>query len=180
MAFEECEGWLPLYYSPSRPEIYQLPHSKLKEDFEIAVNVNVNICDNVSEGLFMQKAILAFYIGGMGAQNRNFHTELMARMGYESEASNIQSLFLSGKRDEAIRAVPDAFADEISLSRSFGKDKRTFGAMGKVSSNNSYHWSQRFRNYAFNGRIGSVENNTLTYNPPRKVVIDLIRASPYG
>ena len=74
---------------PGRPEIYQLPHSKLKEDFEIAVNVNVNICDNVSEGLFMQKAILAFYIGGMGAQNRNFHTELMARMGYESEASNI-------------------------------------------------------------------------------------------
>ncbi len=115
LAFEECEGWLPLYYSPSRPEIYQLPHSNLKEDFEIAVNVNVNICDNVSEGLFMQKAILAFYIGGMGAQNRNFHTELMARMGYESEANNIQSLFLSGKRDEAIRAVPDAFADEISL-----------------------------------------------------------------
>ena len=63
----------------------------------------------------MQKAILAFYIGGMGAQKRNFHTELMARMGYESEANNIQSLFLSGKRDEAIRAVPDAFADEISL-----------------------------------------------------------------
>ena len=45
----------------------------------------------------MQKAILAFYIGGMGAQNRNFHTELMARMGYESEASNIQSFSCQGK-----------------------------------------------------------------------------------
>ncbi|MED5446188.1 MAG: LLM class flavin-dependent oxidoreductase, partial [Actinomycetota bacterium] len=32
LAFEECEGWLPLYYSPSRPEIYQLPHSKVKEN----------------------------------------------------------------------------------------------------------------------------------------------------
>ena len=39
---------------PSRPEIYQLPHSKLKEDFEIAVNVNVNICDNVSEGFYAE------------------------------------------------------------------------------------------------------------------------------
>ena len=39
----------------------------------------------------------------------------MARMGYEKEASEIQSLFLLGKRNEAIMAVPDAFADEISL-----------------------------------------------------------------
>ena len=51
----------------------------------------------------------------MGAQERNFHTELMGRMGYEEEAKNIQDLFLNGKRNEAILAVPDAFADEISL-----------------------------------------------------------------
>jgi hypothetical protein len=39
----------------------------------------------------------------------------MARMGYEAEADKIQELFFEGKRDEAIRTVPDAFADEISL-----------------------------------------------------------------
>ena len=115
LAFEEFNGWLPLYYSPSRPEIYHLPKLEQDGDFEIAVNVNVNICENVTEGLLMQKAILAFYIGGMGAQKRNFHTELMSRMGYDREANEIQSLFLSGKRNEAIQAVPDAFADEISL-----------------------------------------------------------------
>ena len=115
LAFEECNGWLPLYYSPSRPEIYNLRKLEQDGDFEIAVNVNVNICENVTEGLLMQKAILAFYIGGMGAQKRNFHTELMSRMGYDREANEIQSLFLSGKRNEAIQAVPDAFADEISL-----------------------------------------------------------------
>ena len=43
------------------------------------------------------------YIGGMGAQKRNFHTELMSRMGYDREANEIQSLFLSGKRNEAIQ-----------------------------------------------------------------------------
>ncbi|MFP6655983.1 MAG: LLM class F420-dependent oxidoreductase, partial [Myxococcota bacterium] len=35
--------------------------------------------------------------------------------GYEQEALKIQELFLDGKRAEAIAAVPDAFADEISL-----------------------------------------------------------------
>jgi alkanesulfonate monooxygenase SsuD/methylene tetrahydromethanopterin reductase-like flavin-dependent oxidoreductase (luciferase family) len=39
----------------------------------------------------------------------------MGRMGFEAEAKKIQELFLSGKRTEAILAVPDQFADEISL-----------------------------------------------------------------
>ncbi|MEC7924709.1 MAG: LLM class F420-dependent oxidoreductase [Actinomycetota bacterium] len=115
LAFEKCQGWIPLYYSPARPEIYEVPELEVNDGFEIAVNVTVNICEDVTAGLLPQKAILAFYIGGMGAQKRNFHTELMARMGYEGEAHEIQNLFLSGKRDEAIMAVPDDFADEISL-----------------------------------------------------------------
>ncbi|MBL0122948.1 MAG: LLM class flavin-dependent oxidoreductase [Betaproteobacteria bacterium] len=52
----------------------------------------------------------------MGAQEHNFHKNLMARMGYEAEAHRIQELFLGGRREEAVMAVPDAFADEITLS----------------------------------------------------------------
>jgi len=59
--------------------------------------------------------MLGFYIGGMGSKQRNFHKELMARMGFANEAEEIQDLFFAGKRDEAIAAVPDQFADEISL-----------------------------------------------------------------
>ena len=59
--------------------------------------------------------MLGFYIGGMGAKQRNFHKELMARMGFEAEADRIQQLFFEGKRGEAIAAVPDQFADEVSL-----------------------------------------------------------------
>jgi alkanesulfonate monooxygenase SsuD/methylene tetrahydromethanopterin reductase-like flavin-dependent oxidoreductase (luciferase family) len=59
--------------------------------------------------------MLGFYIGGMGAKQRNFHKELMARMGFEAEATRIQELFFEGKRAEAIAAVPDQFADEVSL-----------------------------------------------------------------
>ena len=61
------------------------------------------------------KAALAFYIGGMGARDRNFHMELMSRMGFEAEAHKIQDLFFEGRRDEAIPLVPTQFADEISL-----------------------------------------------------------------
>lgn len=39
----------------------------------------------------------------------------MARMGFEEEARRIQQLFLEGRKEEAVLAVPDAFADEISL-----------------------------------------------------------------
>ena len=59
--------------------------------------------------------MLGFYIGGMGSAKRNFHKELMARMGFPDEADEIQRLFFEDKRDAAIAAVPDAFADEISL-----------------------------------------------------------------
>ena len=58
---------------------------------------------------------MALYIGGMGAAKKNFHTDLMGRMGFEDEAKKIQELFLAGKRTEAALAVPDQFADEISL-----------------------------------------------------------------
>jgi hypothetical protein len=77
--------------------------------------VMVNIGDDLPKTLLPQKMALAFYVGGMGAQEHNFHKNLMARMGYEAEANRIQELFLAGKREEAVMAVPDRFADEISL-----------------------------------------------------------------
>lgn len=115
LAAEIADGWVPLYYSPYRTDVYEANLDAVKPGFEIAVNVFVNMNDDVSEALWPVKATLGFYIGGMGAKTKNFHTELMARMGFEEDAHRIQALFFEGKRDEAILAVPDAFADEISL-----------------------------------------------------------------
>jgi F420-dependent oxidoreductase-like protein len=115
LAAEIADGWVPLYYSPYRPEVYDAQLAAAKTGFEIAVNVSVSVADDVSEALWPVKAALGFYIGGMGAKTKNFHTDLMARMGYEEDAHRIQDLFFEGKRDEAIMAVPEAFADEISL-----------------------------------------------------------------
>jgi F420-dependent oxidoreductase-like protein len=115
MAAEIADGWLPLYYSPYRQEVYADQIKDAKPGFEICQGVTINICDDVEQGLIPIKNNLALYIGGMGAKDRNFHTELMGRMGLEAEARKIQDLFLAGKKDEAVMAVPTAFADEISL-----------------------------------------------------------------
>ncbi|MFE0423709.1 LLM class F420-dependent oxidoreductase [Streptomyces sp. NPDC058953] len=131
-----ADGWLPLYWSPHRPEVYEASLAPLAErteradhtdgaggadrgdradDFMIAPLVRARVCDDVAEGLLPVKAMLGFYIGGMGHATRNFHADLMARMGYEAEARRVQGLFAEGRREEAVLAIPDAFADEISL-----------------------------------------------------------------
>ncbi|MEU8955532.1 LLM class F420-dependent oxidoreductase [Streptomyces sp. NPDC048518] len=110
-----ADGWLPLYWSPLRTDVYEASLTGLREGFTIAPMARAKICDDVAEGLLPVKAMLGFYIGGMGHSARNFHADLMARMGYEAEARRVQELFLAGRREEAVLAVPDAFADEISL-----------------------------------------------------------------
>ncbi|MEU3848275.1 LLM class F420-dependent oxidoreductase [Streptomyces sp. NPDC029554] len=110
-----ADGWLPLYWAPTRPEVYGPALAALPEGFLVAPMAQARVCADVAEGLLPVKAMLGFYIGGMGHASRNFHADLMARMGYEEEARRIQRLFAEGRREEAVRAVPDAFADEISL-----------------------------------------------------------------
>lgn len=112
-----ADGWLPLYYSPMRPEVYASQLAPAREGFEIAVHTTMRVCDldSVADALWPVRASLGFYIGGMGAEGQNYHTKLMARMGYEEAAHEVQRLFGEGRRDEAIAAVPEEFADEISL-----------------------------------------------------------------
>ncbi|HSY00338.1 MAG TPA: LLM class F420-dependent oxidoreductase [Streptomyces sp.] len=110
-----ADGWLPLYWSPTRTDVYEASLTEVPDGFLIAPMARAKVCDDVAEGLLPVKAMLGFYIGGMGHAKRNFHADLMARMGYAEEARHIQRLFLDGRREEAVLAVPDAFADEISL-----------------------------------------------------------------
>ena len=115
MATELCDGWLPLYYSPYRPEVYAESLRGMRPGFEIACPVTVNVHEDLATALLPVKYMLAFYIGGMGAKKQNFHANLVRRMGYGDAVDRIQDLFLAGRRDEAAAAVPDEFADEISL-----------------------------------------------------------------
>jgi F420-dependent oxidoreductase-like protein len=115
LAAEICDGWLPLWYSPYKPGVYASSLGKAKPGFEIAVTTTIRVADDVGAALDAMKGSYGFYIGGMGAKDRNFHKELMGRFGYEKEAQQIQDLFFAGKRGEAVAAVPRDFVDEINL-----------------------------------------------------------------
>jgi F420-dependent oxidoreductase-like protein len=124
LAAEIADGWMPIWYSPHRTEVYRdALNSGFKKagagkdvhTFDIAPAVTVMLGDDVGACLSFLKPFLALYIGGMGARGKNFYNDLACRYGFEAEAKTIQDLYLSGKKDEAAAAVPDQLADEVSL-----------------------------------------------------------------
>jgi len=116
LAAEIADGWLPLFVDPTKiDEIFGASLAGRPEGFEIAATVTTIVTDDVRAALEFAKIPLAFYIGGMGAKDKNFHLDLIGRLGYAEHAQKVQELFLSGRRQEAIKAVPDELADSISL-----------------------------------------------------------------
>jgi F420-dependent oxidoreductase-like protein len=112
LAFEIADGWLPIYYSPEKARaVFGTP----PDGFEVAPSVQVAVDDDVASARDAIRPLLAFYIGAMGSRGQNFYNALIRRYGYEAEAERIQELYLAGKRNEAIAAVPDALVDEVSL-----------------------------------------------------------------
>jgi F420-dependent oxidoreductase-like protein len=124
LAAEVADGWLPVFFSPWRMDVFR---SSLEEgfarrkdgkaisDFDIAPSASVVIGDDIDACRAKVKPHLALYIGGMGARGKNFYNELACRYGYEAAAARIQELYLSGKKEEAARSVPDELVDEVAL-----------------------------------------------------------------
>lgn len=124
LAAEATQGWLPLFVDPSQIEpVFGASLANRPAGFEIAATVTTIVTDDLSAALQFAKIPLAFYIGGMGARDRNFHLDLIGRLGYAEQAEQVQELFLDGRRDEAIAAVPDELADSISLLGPIGRIK---------------------------------------------------------
>lgn len=124
LAAEIADGWLPIYYSPKVAATYNAwldegfsrPSARrTRAEFEIAANCAVVVTDDIQGALDEMKPIIAFYIGGMGAKDVNFHKDVFARMGYEHEADEIQDVFLAGERDKAVERVPTQLVADISL-----------------------------------------------------------------
>ncbi len=118
---EIADGWLPVFFSPQRESAYLGPlqagltRRTSTLPFDIAPTVHVVLGDDVDACRNFVKPILALYIGGMGARGKNFYNDLACRYGYEAAATQIQDLYLAGKKNEAIAAVPDALVDEVAL-----------------------------------------------------------------
>src|SRR5919197_3009204 len=115
LAIEIADGWMPIFFSPYRSDVYGDSLVGMRDGFEIACPVTVILGDDVAACLITVKWYLAFYIGGIGAPEANFHFDLVSRFGFYEEAERVRKLFFEGRREEAAAAVPDDLADEISL-----------------------------------------------------------------
>ena len=82
---------------------------------DIMVSASLAIGDDVEDRLAWAKPQLALYIGGMGARGKNFYHNLATRYGFGDVADHIQDLYLSGRKTEAIDAVPDELVRHVSL-----------------------------------------------------------------
>ena len=86
------------------------------------------------------KPMLALYMGGMGAKSKNFYNDYAKALGFEDAAVKIQDLFLAGKKDEAMAAVPDELVDACHLVGPAERIKERLsiwkeaGANGQISS----------------------------------------------
>jgi F420-dependent oxidoreductase-like protein len=121
---ELADGWLPIWFSPQRLDMFRpvieegfkrAGNGKSWKDFAIAAGCTVIIGDDVRACLAQMKPNLALYVGGMGAKQKNFHNEMITKYGYGEFTARIQELYLSGRKTEAIAAVPDELCDELSL-----------------------------------------------------------------
>jgi len=129
MGMEICDGWIPMFISPYRMMgVYKDAMAIRSNDFEIAATLPVIIDDDLDRALMQVKQQVGFYVGGMGAKSFNVHKDHVSRFGFEEAANEIQDLFMSGKRDQAIAAVPDELADEISLCGSKERIRDRLGA----------------------------------------------------
>lgn len=124
LAAEIADGWLPIFFSPRHyAEVFQASveagfakhGTKTMDSFDIAPAVPVAIGNDIAACRNAIKPHLALYIGGMGAKGKNFYYDLMVRYGYAAAAAQIQTLYLQGKRAEAMMAVPDALVDDVAL-----------------------------------------------------------------
>ena len=122
LAGEVADGWIPTLFSPEhvselRPLLEEgaARSGKSLDGFDIAPTVSVNITDDLESARDSMRPFIALYVGGMGSRKQNFYNQLVSRYGFEDDAKRIQDLYLEGKREEAMAAIPDSLIDTVSL-----------------------------------------------------------------
>lgn len=124
---EIADGWIPIFYTPKSAGMYQpwldegfaRPGARrTRADFEISATCHLQIVENAEQKqavLDGMKPVVALYMGGMGAKEQNFHTQVFTRMGYGDLAAQVQDLYLSGEKDKATALIPDELVDDMHI-----------------------------------------------------------------
>ena len=119
---EVADGVFPIWMNPSKPEALRghiekglTKSGRTMLDYDVAPFVTCIMGDDIEACRMPIKGNMALYIGGMGARDKNFYNDYTKALGYEDAAATIQDLYLSGRKDEAMAAVPDELVDACHL-----------------------------------------------------------------
>ena len=124
LAAEICDGWLPIFYTPRLAGTYNewldegfaRPGARRsREDFEICATATVVITNDRAAAFAAMKPYLALYMGGMGAEDTNFHADVYRRMGYAEVVDDVTKLFRSNQKDKAATIIPDEVIDDAAI-----------------------------------------------------------------
>jgi F420-dependent oxidoreductase-like protein len=120
---ELADGWIPTLFSPDHMDLFRPElaagakiSGRSPDSLAIAPHVPVSIDDDRARAREALKPWVALYVGGMGSRTKNFYNDLVSRYGFADDARMLQDLYLGGKQLEAIRRVPDALVDAISIA----------------------------------------------------------------
>ncbi len=123
-----ADGWLPIFFDPEKF------HTVWGEDLdaglaerdpslgELQISAGGMVAigdefagDGADRVLDMARPNVALYVGGMGARDKNFYNTITKKYGYVDEATEIQDLYLSGRKEEAAAAVPRQMLTNTNL-----------------------------------------------------------------
>jgi F420-dependent oxidoreductase-like protein len=119
---EIADGWLPFMFAPEHAadDIAHLRAGAERagrslSDIDIAPAVNISVADDLDEARDAIRPFIAFYLGSMGAKEKNFYVELAERHGHGEAARRVQELGLAGDRAGAMAALPAGLIDALAL-----------------------------------------------------------------
>ncbi len=119
---ELANGWLGTSFIPEHADVFMEPLKRGLEksgrtlaDIDIQVGGSFEVGDHVEKMIDDRRPAMAFTLGGMGSAQTNFYNDAFRRAGYEDAAIEVQKLWVEGKKDQAIRAVPDEMVLKTNL-----------------------------------------------------------------
>ena len=135
-----ADGWLGTSFTPEHADAH-LSHlrkgaAEAGRDFtkfDVQVGGFVAFGDDLDRLVQPLKAGVAFTLGAMGSAKTNFYNDAFRRGGWADAAEEVQKLWVSGKRDEAVARVPDDMVIQANLlgSEAMVKDRiRKYKAAG--------------------------------------------------
>ena len=119
---ELADGWIGTSFIPEHAVAFTTHLAagaaragRTLADLDLCQGGDVAFTDDVDAFVAARKSRLAFSLGGMGSATTNFYNDAYSRQGWAEVATEVQRLWVAGKRQEAAAAIPDAMVLQTTM-----------------------------------------------------------------